>query len=72
MDAEKNFLHRWLLPFNGLQDKTRYSERTVGNITEFMPLDKNLNRDILNSLYFHCILRRFFLKCERNDEEEKN
>ena len=45
------YLHRWLLPLNGLQDGTYYAGRLVGNISEFMPLDTSLNRDILNSLH---------------------
>ena len=43
---EKGYLHRWLLPLNGLQDGTPYAGRHVGNIPEFMPLDNILNRDI--------------------------
>ena len=45
---EKNYFHRWLMPMNGLQDGTPYSGRPVGNSPEFMPLDNNLNRDILH------------------------
>ena len=58
---EKNYFHRWLLPMNGLQDGTPYAGRPVGNILEFMPLDNSLNRDILNYLRFHCVLRRFVI-----------
>ena len=53
---EKVYLHRWLLPLNGLQDGTPYSGRPVGNSPEFMPLDNSLNIDILQSLRFHCVL----------------
>ena len=53
---EKGYLHCWLLPLNGLRDGTPYSGRPVGNSPEFMPLDNILNRDILKSLRFHCIL----------------
>ena len=56
---ENNFFHRWLLPMNGLQEGTPYAERPVGNIPKFMPLYNILNRDIINSLRFHCILRLF-------------
>ena len=58
---EKNYFHRLLLPMDGLQDGTPYDGRPVGNIPEFMPLDNSLNRDILNSLRFHCVLSRFVL-----------
>ena len=57
---------------NGLQDRTPYDGRPVGNISEFMPLDNSLNRDILNSLLFHCVLSRFVLDEEETDEEERN
>ena len=57
---------------NGLQDGTPYSGRPVGNIPEFMPLDNSLNRYILQSLHFHCVLSRFLLYGEGIDEEERN
>ena len=69
---EKNYFHRWLLPMNGLQDGTPYVGRPVGNIPEFVPLENILNRDILNSLRFHCVLIRFVLDGEGTDEEERN
>ena len=53
---EKMYLHRWLLILDGLQDGTPYAVRPVGNSPEFMPLDNSLNRDILQSLRFHCVL----------------
>ena len=56
---EKNYFHRWLLPMNGLQYGTTYAGRPVGNSPEFMPLDNRLNRDILHSSRFHCVLSRF-------------
>ena len=34
---ENNYLHRWLLPMNGLQDGTPYDGHPVGNSPEFMP-----------------------------------
>ena len=37
-----------------------------------MSLDNSLNRDILNSLRFHCVLSRFVLDGEGTDEEERN
>ena len=67
-----NYFHHWLLPMNGLQDGTPYSGRPVGNIPEFMPLDNSLNRDILHSLRFHCVLRRFLLDGEGTDKEDRN
>ena len=69
---EKNYLHRWLLPMNGLQDGTPYDGRPVGNSLEFMPLYNSLNRDILHCFRFHCVLSRFVLDGEGTDEEEKN
>ena len=69
---EKNCSHRWLLPMNGLQDGTPYAGRPVGNSPEFVPLDNSLNRDILHSLRFHCVLNRFVLDGEGTDEEERN
>ena len=47
---------RWLLPVNGLNEKTRYENKVVGNSPEFMPLDNSLNRDIQNCHDYHCIL----------------
>ena len=69
---ENNYFHRWLLPMNGLQDRTPYVKRPVDNSPEFMPLDNSLNRDILHCLRFHCVLIRFVLDGEGTDEEERN
>ena len=69
---ENNYFHHWLLPMNGLQDGTPYAGRPVVNSPEFMPLDNSLNRDILNSLRFHCVLSRFVLDGKGTDEEERN
>ena len=57
---------------NGFQDGTPYAGRPVGNSPEFMPLDNSLNRDILHSLRFHCVLSRVVLDREATDEEERN
>ena len=57
---DNNYFHRWLMPMNTLQDGTPYTGRPVGNIPECMPLDNSLNRDILQSLRFHCLLSHFF------------
>ena len=57
---------------NGLHDGTPYDGRPVGNIPEFMPLDNSLNRYILRSLQFHCVLSRFLLDGEGTDEDERN
>ena len=59
---EKNCFHRWLLPMNGLQDGTPYAGRPVGNIPDFIPLDNSLNRYMLHSLRFHCVLSLFFAR----------
>ena len=69
---EKNCFHHWLLPMNGLQDMTTYDGRPVGNSPDFMPLDNRLNRDILHSLRFHCVLSRFVLDGKGTDKEERN
>ena len=69
---EKNYFHSWLLTMNGLQDRTPYAGRPVDNSPKFMPLENSLNRDILNSLRFHCILSRFVLDRKGTDKEEKN
>ena len=51
---------------------TLFWARPVGKIPNFMPLDNSLNRDILHSLCFHCVLSRFLLDVEGTDEEERN
>ena len=65
---DNNYFHCWLLPMNGLQDETPYAGRPVGNSTKFTPLDNSLNRDILHSLHFHCVLSCFVLDGEGTDE----
>ena len=57
---------------NRLQDRTPYAGHPVDNSPDFMPLDNSLNRDILHSLHFHCVLSRFVLDGEGTDEEERN
>ena len=57
---------------NGFQDRTTYDGCPVGNSPEFMPLDNSLNREILHSLRFYCVLSRFLLDGEGTDEEERN
>ena len=69
---DNNYFHRWLLPMNGFQDRTPYDGRPVGNSPKFMPLDNSLNRDILHSFRFHCVLRSFLLDGEGTDEEDRN
>ena len=64
---QKGYLHRWLLPLNGLQDGTPYVGCPVGNIPEFMPLDNILSGEILQSFHFHCVLSHSIV-----DEEEIN
>ena len=44
----------------------------VSNSPNFMPLDNSLNRDILHSLGFHCVLSRLLLDREGTDDEERN
>ena len=69
---ENKYYHCWLLPINGLQDRTPYDRHPVGNSHKFMPLENSLNRDILHSLRFHCVLSRFVLDGEGTYEEERN
>ena len=69
---ENNYYHSWLLHMNGLKYGTPYDGRPVGNRPDFMPLDNSLNRDILHSLRFHCVLSRFLLYGEGTYEEERN
>ena len=57
---------------NVFQDGTPYAGRPIGNSPEFMHLDNSLNRDILHSFRFHCVLRRFLLDGEGTDKEERN
>ena len=68
---QKGYLHRWLLPLNGLQDCTPYAGRPVGNSPKFMPLDNSLNRDILQSFRFHCVLIHSIVDGEEITEEER-
>ena len=55
---ENKYFHCWFLTMNVFQDGTLYSGRPEGNRPGFMNLYKSLNRDILHSLYFNCILNR--------------
>ena len=57
---------------NGLQYRTLYAGRPVGKSHKFMPLDNILNRDIVHSFRFHCVLSRFLLYGEGKDEGERN
>ena len=66
------YLNIWLLPLNGIQDGTPYTNRPVGNSPEFMPLDNSLNRDILHYLRMHSVLSRYILDGEETEEEERN
>ena len=69
---QNGYLHRWLLPLNGMQDGTNYAGSPVGNSPDFMPLDNSLNRDILHSLRMHSVLSRYIVDGEETDEEERN
>ena len=69
---ENYVFHCWLLPMNVLQDGTPYAGCPVGNSPDFMPLDNSLNRDILHSLPFNCVLSCFVLDGEVTDEEVRN
>ena len=69
---ENNYFRRWFLLMNGLQYETPYAGHPVGNSPEFIPLDNSLNREILYSLCFCCVLSPFVLDGEGTDEEERN
>ena len=68
---QNGYLHIWFLPLNVMQDGTPYSVSPVGNSPEFIPLDKCLNFDILNSLRMHSALSRYILDGEETEEEGK-
>ena len=65
---EKGYLHRLLLPLNGLQDGTPYAGCPVGNIPEFMPLYNSHNRDILQSFRFRCVLSHVIIDGKETKE----
>ena len=69
---QKEYLHQWLLPPNGLQYHTPYVGLPVGNSPEFIPLDNSLNRDILHSLRMHSVLSCYIVDTEEITEEERN
>ena len=69
---DNSCFHSCLLTMNVLQDGTPYAGRPVGNSPTPTPLDNSLNRNILQSLCFHCVLSRFLLDGEGTDEEERN
>ena len=58
---KNGYLHRWLLPINGLQDGTPYPVRPIGNSPAFMLLDNSLNRGIVHSLRMHSALSRYIV-----------
>ena len=68
---QKVYLHRWLIPLNGLQDDTPYAGRPVGNSPKFMPLDNLINCNILKSLRFRSALSCCILDGEVTNEEER-
>ena len=68
---QKGYLHCLLLHLNGLHDGTPYVGRPAGNSPEFMPLDNSLNRDILQSLRFHCVLSHSIVDGKETTEEER-
>ena len=54
MKKEGIYKH-WLLPCNGLNEGTDYSDKPTGNSPEFMPLDCSLFQDIYLALSRHII-----------------
>ena len=69
---KNDYLHRWLLPLNGLQYGTPYTVRPVCNIPKFMPLNNSLNCNILHYLRMHSVLSPYILDGEETDEEERD
>ena len=69
---QNGYLHRWLLPINGLQYRNPYAGRPVGNSPEFMTLYNLINSEIVHSFRVHIILSRDILDGEETDEEERN
>jgi hypothetical protein len=50
---EKGIFDSWLLPWDRLQEGTRYHESIPGDSPELMPLDETLNMDIHASACYH-------------------
>ena len=69
---ENNRFYCWFLPMIGFQDGTPYTLFPVGDSPKFTPLENSLNREILHSLQFHCVLSRFVLDGEGTNEKERN
>ena len=69
---KNQYLYRWLLPFNLMQDGMPYVGHPIGHSPNCTPLDNSLNIYILQSLTFHWVLSLFVLKDEGNDEKWKN
>ena len=72
MDEREQLLPQFFSAHEWIAGQATYSGRPVGNTPKFMPLDNSLNRDILHSVRFHCVLSRFVLDGEGTDEEESN
>ena len=66
-----NHFHSWLVPMNGFQDGTPYDGRPLVNSSKFTSLYNSINRYILHSLRFHCVLVHFVLDGEGTDDEER-
>ena len=69
---DKKYFNHSFLPINGFLDGTPYDVCPVGNNPEIVPLDNILNRDILHSLRFYCVLSRFLIEEKGTDKEERN
>ncbi|CAB9505297.1 unknown protein [Seminavis robusta] len=56
---EKGYYKHWLLPVLGVNmepELKRYSKAPVGNSPELMPWDCSLNKDLMDSLAYHCLM----------------
>ena len=51
-----NCMSKWLVPMCGCNSNTPFKNCSVGNSSEFMPLDDSLNNDVKKQHDFHCAL----------------
>ena len=72
MDEREKLLTLLVTAHECISGRTPYTGRPVGNSPEFMILDNSLNRYILHSFHFHCILSNFVLDGDGTEEEERN
>ena len=54
--TERGIINHWILPQNGLNGNSKYSNRPIGNSPEMMPLDCSLNKDLHEGVGWLCAL----------------